>query len=635
MQKLTLGLRIGMAFGVLILLMCVLGGLTVWRLNLASTSALEVSSKHAPEVQIAHAVNVVAWETIYDIRSYSSGGDEAFLNKGRKKIAEIKERLKDAESLAEKFSDLVTLRKGAIQAGDKVAEYEALVDKTEVAFKSLAAQQAAFNESGKMFIQACQLLRISQQKKMNAAIDELAGTAKPQLLEAKQDLSRVRSLVVKTGLIEDIINAGNSIRIANFNFQNAKDMGALSNLLKEFDPLEKETGTLAALLETQEDIGQLEKVREATEQYKLAMQQVLKSKEAIEEHSLQRGLVADKVVAVAGSVANGGLQEISKAAVDVTDGLAATTLILITGVLVTLILAVLVAWRSSHAITMPIREGVNALAATAAEISATIAQLASSASQAATATIETTSTVEEIRQTAQVSADKARSVADSAQGAARAAETGRHATEQTIEGLSRIRDQMTVIGESITRLNEHSQAVGEIVSTVADLAGQSNLLAVNASIEAAKAGEMGKGFAVVAQEIRNLADQSEESTKQVRGILAEVQKATGKAVLSAELGGKSVLDGGKQAEEAGQAIRSLSAAVQESSRAAVQISASSQQQLAGMEQVGRAMESIKQVAMQNAEGSRQLGTAARNLQEIGARLRALVGGDAGKMTVEK
>ena len=150
---------------------------------------------------------------------------------------------------------------------------------------------------------------------------------------------------------------------------------------------------------------------------------------------------------------------------------------------------------------------------------------------------------------------------------------------------------------------------------------------MNASIEAAKAGEAGKGFAVVAQEIRNLAEQSKDSTKQVRAILTEVQKATGKAVVASEQGVKIVADGSQQADEAGQAIASLTSTVQDSTRAAVQIAASSQQQLIGMEQVGRAMENIKNATAQNAEGARQLGTAAHNLQEIGARLKALISSD--------
>lgn len=625
MQKLTLGMRLGLAFGGLIALMCLGGGLTIWRLNPISESAFEVSDKHAWEVLISHEVNVAAWEAIYNFRCYTESGDEAFLDKGRKSLVAIKERLKKAEKLTSKNDDLVNLRQGTIHVSDKVAEFEALVEKSIASIRHLAAQQTAFNDNGKLFIQTCQLLQSSQQKKMNTLLDEWADPAEATEQAAKTVVLKVRNLVTRIGLLEDIINSGNTIRVANFTYQNANDTVALRSLLKDFDLLEKETAGLMLLLETPDDIGLLDKVRAATEKYKEAMEQVVKNQDAMAEQGQQLVAIAEAIVGVAGDVASGGLQEIEKAAVEVTSGLAATTLLLLVGLCIALILAVLVAWRSSRAITMPIREGVNVLAATAAEISATIAQLSTSASQTASATVETTSTIEELRQAAQVSADKARAVADSAQGAARASETGRLAAEQTIDGLAHISDQMTLIGESITRLSEHSQVVGEIVSTVTDLAAQSNLLAVNASIEAAKAGEMGKGFAVVAQEIRNLADQSKESTRQVRAILAEVQKATGKVVHSSELGCKSVAAGRQQAEEAGQAIRSLSGSVQEASRAAVQIAASSHQQLAGLEQVGRAMESLKQAAMQNADGSRQLGAAAHNLQDIGARLQALVG----------
>src|SRR4028119_1286641 len=106
--------------------------------------------------------------------------------------------------------------------------------------------------------------------------------------------------------------------------------------------------------------------------------------------------------------------------------------------------------------------------------------------------------------------------------------------------MQRIREQMEAIGESMMRLSEQSQAIGAIIATVDDLAQQSNLLAVNAAIEAAKAGEQGKGFAVVAQEVKSLADQSKQATTQVRTILNDIQKATGAAVMATEQGSKAV-----------------------------------------------------------------------------------------------
>ena len=615
MRNMTLGARLGLSFGALILLMCVLGGLAVWRMNLAAVSSADLAAMRIPEVEIAHRVDAVVWEMIYSIRTYALSGDEQSLRKGRKKLAEVKEHLKVAEDLAKKYPCLVALRRGELQARDKVAEYETLVDQTEAARTSIDTQLSTWNATAKTYIQQCRALLTSEQQQLMTEVDEKAEPAK------------LKERLTKTGMIEELIDLILTIQINNFKAQAAADMEALRNTLKDFAAIEKAIANLVPVIRQEKDVELLRRIREDTDSARTAMEQILNSQVAIDEHNRKRGVVADDVVAVAGSVAGDGLEATAKATAEVADGLGLTSVILIVGLIVALIVAVLTAWLSTRAITGPIREGVNVLAATATEISATVSQLASSASEAAAAVAETTTTVDEVRQTAQVAADKAKAVADNAQGAARAADAGRQATDQTAGGLNRIRDQMASIGESITRLSEQSQAVGDIVSTVTNLAEQSNLLAVNASIEAAKAGDQGKGFAVVAQEIRSLAEQSKDSTKQVRAILTEVQKATGKAVLATEQGGKSVADGGKQAEEAGQAIRTLAETIQEATRAAVQIAASSQQQVIGVEQVARAMDSIKQATAQNAEGARQLEAATHNLQGVGARLKALV--DAG------
>lgn len=607
-----------MSFGFLILLMCLLGGLAVWRINLAAASAREVSTKRAPEVQAAHNVDVAAWQTLHDIPIYALTGEAQYLRNGRRELAKLKDELKAAEDLSTKFPELVALEKGELEARHKTAEFEAIVDQVEAEYKNLAVQEAALDVSAKAFMQHCLALRISQQQQVNAELD------------AKAEPARIKERILKIGLVEELVDRGNLIRITNFKAQAAGDMDALREVLKDASALDNATARLTPLLHQQADLDQLAKVREAAEGYKVAIEKVLKGRLAISEKSKNMLATAEVVTAKASEVASGGMQAIEKAATEVVSTLSLTSGILLAGLAIALMVAVLVAWLSTRAITGPIREGVNALATTASQISATVSQLASNASETAAAVAETTATVDEVRQTAQVAADRAKTVADNAQGAARAADTGRKATEQTVHGLSLIRDQMSSISESITRLNEQSQAVGDIVTTVADLAEQSNLLAVNASIEAAKAGDMGKGFAVVAQEIRNLAEQSKDSTRQVRTILTEVQKATSKAVLAAEQGSKSVADGGKQADETGQTIGLLTASVQEATRAAVQIAASSQQQLVGMEQVGHAMKNIKQATGQNAEGARQLAIAAHSLQEVGARLKALVdaGGDS-------
>jgi methyl-accepting chemotaxis protein len=269
-------------------------------------------------------------------------------------------------------------------------------------------------------------------------------------------------------------------------------------------------------------------------------------------------------------------------------------------------------------------EGINVLASSAAEISATVQQLAMSTTKTSSAVAETSTTVEEVKQAARVSSEKAKSVSESSKHAVKISEEGKKATEDTIQKMNLIKGQMESVGETVVKLSEHSQAIEAIIATVQDLADQSNLLAVNASIEAARAGDQGKGFAVVAHEIKTLADQSRDATEQVRGILQETRKWVSAVVMATEQGIKAVDAGVEQSLLAGDSIQALSSSVAESSQAAGVIDSSTEQQFIGVDQVSSAMSNIEEAMHQNLGGTAQLETAARRLQDLGDQLKHLV-----------
>ena len=267
---------------------------------------------------------------------------------------------------------------------------------------------------------------------------------------------------------------------------------------------------------------------------------------------------------------------------------------------------------------------IGRLSTSTAELLAVTSQVAAGAVQTATAISEAATTVDEVRQTSLLSSQKATSVSDSAQSADQVAEAGRRAVAETLEGIQRIQDQMSVVADSVVRLSEQTEAVSEIISTSNDLAEQSNLLSVNAAIEAAKASDQGKGFGVVAEEIKNLATQSKQGVIQVRSILSDIQKATGAAVMAAEQSGKAIEEGARQARESSVAIESLAENVGAAAQSAMQIVASSQQQLVGMDQISEAMTSIDQASAQNAAGARQMEAEVSHLQELATAMRAMV-----------
>src|SRR5258708_5544929 len=276
-------------------------------------------------------------------------------------------------------------------------------------------------------------------------------------------------------------------------------------------------------------------------------------------------------------------------------------------------------------LTSEVREGVQSLSAVTSEIVASVTEQGASTSQKAAAASGPTATVDEVRVTAQQSSQKAQTVATMARHAAEIAAQGLGTVERSVIGMQDLRERVETIAEQILALSEQTQQVGEIISSVEDLADQSNLLSAKAAIEAAKAGEQGRGFAVVAQEVRSLAEKSKAATVQVRTMLTDIQRATNAAVLATEQGTRGADEGARLVEQAGITIRQLDETIRHSAEAAQQIAASVGQQGAGMDQIAVAMASINQSTLETDAGTRQLQKAAESMNVLAQRLSGLLG----------
>lgn len=264
--------------------------------------------------------------------------------------------------------------------------------------------------------------------------------------------------------------------------------------------------------------------------------------------------------------------------------------------------------------------------AIAQQIVAAVKQQSVSSTETATSVSETSTTVGEIRQTSDLAAEKARAVAEIAERSIASSESTREAITQGIEAMRSIREEVEGIARNILDLSQKNIQIGEIVQTVNAIAEQSNLLAVNASIEAAKAGEQGKGFSVVASEVKALAGQSKDATNQIRAILSEVQKSSNAAVMVTEQGVKRVEEGSSLIEELGEAIAESSQVIEESADAAKQISMTANQQLAGLKQIEDAIKGMELATKSNASSFQQLERAAEQVKSVSDRMVAIVEG---------
>lgn len=276
--------------------------------------------------------------------------------------------------------------------------------------------------------------------------------------------------------------------------------------------------------------------------------------------------------------------------------------------------------KSQRDIALQTRSACDALTAAAAAILSSAQEQAAGTKQQAAAVQEITTTVEEISLSGKQVAERSRQVAGTAEAVASSGTAGLHAVRDASQGMEAIREQTETVAENIITLSERTQAVGEIIATVNEIAEQSNLVALNAAIEAADAREQGRRFSVVAGEIKNLADQAKEATAQVRGILEQTQKGINTSVMLTEEALKRVELGREKSTMSEHVIRQMADNIQESVHAFQQIVGATNQQQIGLEQVTQALHEIRQASQQTAQTTAQLEKASLDLSQLGQKL---------------
>ena len=632
----TIGKRIVLGFSIIIAILLVLGSTAYNRMQRVRDIAFTIASENVPAVEVANNVERTSLETMYEMRGYAFTEETKYFDAAKRHLEQVRQALNNAKELGESTTALAALKSAAMNAEKAALNYEQLAQETVNVTADLEKERQSAEAAALNYMNACNLW------------DKLEDAKLEKDVQRNAKLEEILAIQAKSNIAADIKELGNAIIIGTWKSQFRRSPEIFNEAQAKFAQVEAKLDELRKMNPDVEESRLIEACATAGAIYKGNMERFLASWKKREELGKQRQAAADKVLEEAKSTASNQLIVTQRATKAAALSLQESALVLLGGLIAAFVLGAAVAIWIVRSIVVPLKDIVAFIEplakgdfsqnlperlsgrgdeigllsrsfagmirsltdlvvqvqrsglqvnSSAVEIAATTKEQQATASEVATTSAEISATAKEMSATSSEllkTADNVSSVAEQASELASGGKEGLVRMEKIMRGIL---DAAAGITAKLGVMNEKAGNINAVVSTIGKVADQTNLLSLNAAIEAEKAGEYGRGFSVVATEIRRLADQTAASTGDIEQMVKEMVSAVSAGVMGMD----------KFAEELRRGAMEISGVSAQLDRVISEV----QSVAPSVESVNEGMRSQTQGAQQISDALSQLGDAAR------------------------